>query len=320
MSAATGPYLAFLPQHAATKHVVLAVIDRGDGPEAEVLASLADAPPATMLAAALNGVVLQKATAERRLAAVLEGMSEPVHRAVRDVLSVLGAAREDPAAPRVARQLPTAGGGGVLLFPTTHCPGRCEECGQCRDDCVDCPECADDGCETCLPVPLTPRTAAVLSHSLSLLADEIYDQIYRSRGRGGWEAGPLGAVLPCFAGQDEWFLRRYARAFDDLNADLEVGRHPTPTCTAEEVALDLAIQDAERIHQDEVELVTDLEAELPGSRYDYDWDTLQEVLFQDKDYEGFLSDPTPLPHHEAELWFEAFGNVRPRERWRGFRR
>lgn len=116
------------------------------------------------------------------------------------------------------------------MFPTTHCPGRCEECGQCRDDCVDCPECADGGCETCLPVPLTPRTAAILRHSLSLLADEVYDQIYRSRGRGGWEAGPLGAVLPCFAGQDEWFLRRYARAFDDLDADLEIGRHPTPTC------------------------------------------------------------------------------------------
>jgi len=122
-------------------------------------------------------------------------------------------------------------------------------------------------------VPLTPRTAAVLGHSLSLLADEVYDQIYRSGRPGGWVAGPLGAVLPCFAGQDEWFLRRYARAFDDLNADLEVGRHPTPTCTAEDVALDLAIQDAERIHHDEAELVTDLESELPGSRYDYDWGT-----------------------------------------------
>lgn len=70
-SAATGSHLAFLPHHKATEHVVLAVVDRGDGPEAEVLVSLTDAPSATMLAAALNGIVLQQVTAERRLAAVL---------------------------------------------------------------------------------------------------------------------------------------------------------------------------------------------------------------------------------------------------------
>ena len=96
------------------------------------------------------------------------------------------------------------------------------------------------GCETCLPVPLTPRTAAVLGYSLSLLANEVYDQIYRSGHSCGWVAGLLG--------------------------------------------------------------------------------TLQDVLFQDKDYEHFLRAPRPLPHGEAELWFEAFGKVRPRERHRRFRR
>jgi hypothetical protein len=64
----------------------------------------------------------------------------------------------------------------------------------------------------------------------------------RARPAGGCPGvrGPLGAVPACVAGQDEWFLRRYARAFDDLSSDLQVGRHPTPTCTAEEIALDLA--------------------------------------------------------------------------------
>jgi hypothetical protein len=93
-----------------------------------------------------------------------------------------------------------------------------------------------------------------------------------------------------------------------------------PTCTAEEIALDLAIQDAERLYHDEHELVADLESDLPASRSDYDWNTLQDVLFQDKDYEGLLSHRFPLAKQEAELWFEEFSNVSPRYRHRGFRR
>jgi hypothetical protein len=127
-------------------------------------------------------------------------------------------------------------------------------------------------------------------------------------------------VPACVADLDGWFLRRYARAFDDLNDDLHLGRHPTPTCTAEEIALDLAIQDAERLHHDEHELIADLEAELPASRTDYSWNTLQDVLFQDKDYEGLLEYPGPLSHDAGEDWFGEFGNVPPRDRHRGFRR
>ena len=133
-------------------------------------------------------------------------------------------------------------------------------------------------------------------------------------------ARPVGCGAALVTDQDEWFLRRYARAFDDLNSDLQVGRYPTPTCTAEEIALDLAIQDAERLYHDEHELVADLESDLPASRSDYDWNTLQDVLFQDKDYEGLLSDRMPLARDEAEGWFEEFGNIPPRDRRRGFRR
>jgi len=127
--------------------------------------------------------------------------------------------------------------------------------------------------------------------------------------------GQQPAHQPCNTGQ----LSR-ERAFDDLNSDLQVGRYPTPTCTAEEIALDLAIQDAERLYHDEHELVADLESDLPASRSDYDWNTLQDVLFQDKDYEGLLSDRMPLARDEAEGWFEEFGNIPPRDRRRGFRR
>ena len=160
----------------------------------------------------------------------------------------------------------------------------------------------------------------MLGQSLAVLADEAYDLAYRT-GMGRDDVpGPLGAVPACVAGQDEWFLRRYARAFDDLSSDLQVGRHPTPTCTAEEIALDLAIHDAERIYHDEDELLAGLEAELPASRSDYNWDTLQDVLFQDKDYEGLLTYRVPLDQQEVERWFDEFGNVPPRDQRRGFRR
>lgn len=320
MSTAKKSYLAFVPQHAPDAHAVLAIVDGGDGPEAETLVSLPDAPSATMLASALNGVLLHQVTAERHMEAVLGSASASARKTISALLPVLAAATEDPKAPRVARQLPTAGDGGFLLFPTTNCPGRCEFCGTCRNDCVECPECADGGCEICLPVTLTPRTAAVLGHALAILADEAYDYVYRTRMSRDGEPGPLGAVLPCVTDQDEWFLRRYARSFDDLNSDLQVGRYPTPTCTAEEIALDLAIQDAERLYHDEHELVASLESDLPASRSDYDWNTLQDVLFQDKDYEGLLSNRIPLARDEAEGWFEEFGNIPPRDRHRGFRR
>jgi hypothetical protein len=321
MSATSKSYLAFVPRHTPTAHEVLAMIDHGDGPEAESLASFSDAPSATMLASALNGFLLHQVTAERRLDVVLENAPAPVRTAISALLPKLAAATtDDPAAQRVARQLPTVGDDAFLLFPTTNCPGQCEFCGTCRDDCLDCPECADSGCEICLPVTLAPRTAAVLGHALAILADEAYDAVYRTGMCRDGVPGPLGAVLRCVAGQDEWFLRRYARAFDDLNSDLQVGRYPTPTCTAEEIALDLAIHDAERLHHDEDELIAGLEAELPASRSDYNWDTLQDVLFQDKDYEGLLSYGVPLGPEEAEGWFDEFGNVPPRERHRGFRR
>jgi hypothetical protein len=151
MSTANSSYLAFVPQHTPSTHEVLAMVDRGDGPEVETLVGLPDAPSATMLASALNGILLHQVTAERRLSAVLEGAPDPVRMAIYKLLPTLAAATDNSAASRVARQLPTAGDGGFLLFPTTNCPGRCEFCGTCRNDCVACPECTDCGCEICLP-------------------------------------------------------------------------------------------------------------------------------------------------------------------------
>lgn len=57
MTATSRSYLAFVPQHTASKHGVLAGVERGDGPEAEPLVALPDALSATTLASALNGVL-----------------------------------------------------------------------------------------------------------------------------------------------------------------------------------------------------------------------------------------------------------------------
>jgi hypothetical protein len=101
MSVTSRSYLAFMPQHAPNKHQVLAMIDHGDGPEAENLVSLPDAPSATMLASALNGVLLHQVTAERHLEAVLDGVPDAVRTAVSALMpTLIAATAEDPAASR----------------------------------------------------------------------------------------------------------------------------------------------------------------------------------------------------------------------------
>jgi hypothetical protein len=319
-SAGSVSYLAFLPWHTPAQHHVLAVADHGGGAELCAAATFAEAPPASMLADALNGVLSRQVTAERRLDAALEGVPEPVRAAVARLVAAL-AASDDPQAFCVAGYLRVAGGGSYLLFPVTSCPpGGCETCGSCQQDCAGCGECSDGGCDICLPVTMTSRTAAVLGQALAVLADEAYDYIYGTGVCPGGVPGPLGAIPRCAEDQDAWFLRRYARAFDDLSSDLEAGRLPLPACTAEEIALDIAIRDAGRIHHDEDELVEDLVKDYPVSRFDYDWARLQDALFQDKDYEGLLDMRSPLGGDEAEQWFEEFSNIAPRVRRRGFRR
>lgn len=70
-----------------------------------------------------------------------------------------------------------------------------------------------------------------------------------------------------------------ARAFDDLADDLDKGRWPEPTCTAEEMALHLAIEDAPTYLEDRA--ADDEHHTLPRHEDDYSWDDCSELLFQD---------------------------------------
>jgi hypothetical protein len=56
---------------------------------------------------------------------------------------------------------------------------------------------------------------------------------------------------------------------------------------------------------------------LPSSPHDFAWDRLQDVLFQDKDYEGYLYAADAAG--ELDHWFEEFNNA-PGDPRRGFRR
>lgn len=74
------------------------MIDRGDGPEAETVVSLPDAPSATMLASALNGVLPHQVTADQHLSVVLDGAPDPMRTATSALLPTLTAATEEPTA------------------------------------------------------------------------------------------------------------------------------------------------------------------------------------------------------------------------------
>ena len=181
---------------------------------------------------------------------------------------------------------------------------------------------------------LTVRTAAVLHAALAALADQLYDDAADVASRpiisGQTDLMALDRLPRACWTQNEQWRRRLARAADDLAGDLEAGSEPMPRCTAEEVCLHLALQDAEDVVDDLPGWVL----RLPAHDDDYDWDTCDDVLFQDHDVR-MLFDPQcdGIEDPDAELgkdlrtvnlhprdWFTPFPDVRPRDPGRGFRR
>ncbi|MFB7596239.1 hypothetical protein [Streptomyces sp. NPDC056160] len=196
------------------------------------------------------------------------------------------------------------------------------------------PECEDDRCQW----QLTPRTADLLYTELCVLADQAYDDseelgdrtVVPDEQEGHWG---VFSYLPklTFAADLQW-RRRFARAADDLASDLERGEWPEPTCTAEELALHLAIRDAGD-RDIEGDAAGD-HGRLPNHRDDYDFDACSEVFFQDTDvlmlynarFDG-IEDPGGETNQymgigdlRAAAWFEPFLNVDARDPRRGFRR
>ncbi|MDH6580436.1 hypothetical protein [Kitasatospora sp. MAP5-34] len=210
---------------------------------------------------------------------------------------------------------------------------------------VEPPHCEDSECEevSCL-WQLTPRTADLLHTALSLLADEAYEdaeelgdgRLVPDKNEGNWGVFPRLPKLT-FATDLQW-RRRFARAADDLADDLERGQWPRPTCTAEELALHLAIDDAgdsaDELGDDSDGTGHGTHSTLPVHRDDYDFGACTDMFFQDTDvlmlynsrFDG-IEDPDGDANRQlgvgdlrAQAWFEPFGNITARDPHRGFRR
>ncbi|MFE6054940.1 hypothetical protein ACFQ6N_29675 [Kitasatospora sp. NPDC056446] len=211
----------------------------------------------------------------------------------------------------------------AALFPAK--PPHCED-----------PECEEESCLW----QLTPRTADLLHTALSLLADEAYEdaeelgdgRLVPDEHEGDWGVF-LRLPKLTFATDLQW-RRRFARAADDLAGDLERGHWPRPTCTAEELALHLAIDDAGDSADELGDDSDGTHSTLPTHRDDYDLGACTDMSFQDTDvlmlyssrFDG-IEDPDGDANRQlgvgdlrAQAWFEPFGNVTARDPHRGFRR
>ncbi|MEU6311487.1 hypothetical protein [Streptomyces sp. NPDC047014] len=181
---------------------------------------------------------------------------------------------------------------------------------------------------------LTPRTADLLHTALVVLADQAYDdakylgdRFVREAGSGVLEVFDRLPPLTWTAGR-RW-RRRMARAFDDLAGDLAAGNRPNPTCTAERMALHLAVQDAPG-HQADL-CAEDDHHTLPVCEDDYDYARLLppdhevEALFH-ADFTGGrdLDRRADRSMGSDELaqaaWFVPFDGREVRDALRGFRR
>jgi hypothetical protein len=210
----------------------------------------------------------------------------------------------------------------AALFPEPdhRCEGGVEDCEECGWD-------------------LTPRTADILHTALSCLADEAYSHAEELEERPvtGEDCGAMGVFgrLPRITWrEDADWRRQFARACDDLAGDLVAGRWPEPTCTAEEMALHLAIAEAPGYADLAEDDVQSPHHGLPERDDDYDWDACADLLFQDTDVlllfdasldgiedpDGEINQTLDMTSLQAKEWFEPFGNTTHRDTERGFRR
>jgi hypothetical protein len=325
MPATKYDYEAFLPHHTASKHRIMALTESLDEhDQLHAVATVSDELTARRLSDALNSWLLGRRNHADRLTAALAGLPDSVQAAIRQ-LPIDPDAAEIGALP-LAAQLRTEPIDGILLFPTTACaPGRCGVCTDCADDCRSCSICNnEDGhpCEDCMPPDLTPRTALALAMAGDVLADQCFDvlpdpQDPQSGGDRDWL--PLPNLLHK---QTDDFMRRMARCFDDLVADLRNGLRPEPRNIAEELALHLMIERADVYHTDEPELLESYEPLIPATRHDNDFLVLIDTLLVDADHFGYL-DHTDIPAAPGTLddeLFTPFQDDHDRDPNRGYRR
>jgi hypothetical protein len=311
-------YEAFLPHHTASKHRVMAITRAiGQHTQLEAIATVGDALTARWLADALNSRLLDRPNHSERLDAALAGLPDSVRAAVTQL--PIDPKHAHIGRTAIAAHIYTSPVDGLLLFPTTACtPGQCPNCTDCANDCRDCTTCTDRPCENCVPPDLTPRTAYALTVAGAVLADRCYDAVTgRSTRMTPAERREFLPLPKALHGQDDEFIRRMARCFDDLTADLDNGEPPQLHNLAEQLALHLMIDDADARHTDDLDTPDEL---LPTSDYDYDFAPLYDVLFEDDDHVGLLEQQRTEPRGQLDYLFDPFYNNEARDPDRGFRR
>jgi hypothetical protein len=202
----------------------------------------------------------------------------------------------------------------AVLFSSKTCGCNDEECGDCAWQ-------------------FTPRTAELLHSALEELSDNAHDDV---DNKGDAPVDPSMSAdwiffdrLPqlTFRQNRQW-RRQVARACEGLAADLARGQWPQPTCTAEELVLHLAIEDAAVDCESEARNPAPHHASLPEHRDDYDWDGCSDLLFQGQDVlmlfsdrfdgieetEGDANQRPGIGDLRAPAWFEPFDNVNRRFR------
>jgi hypothetical protein len=164
---------------------------------------------------------------------------------------------------------------------------------------------------------ITPRTAKVLHHCATLLADEVFDEA--DTRRRPHRLSDSAALPPIARAQLPTFYRQMARAYDDLAADLAAGRLPQPSCIAEEIALNIVIDMASEVCEQFISDGLIAMNDVAASAYDFAWDRLQAVLVHGTIIGSRPWAGEPAPPGSLDHWFEeCYGNSRDPER--GFRR
>jgi hypothetical protein len=317
---------AFVAQHNPSKSRIFALVQNSDHFSGfvtlEAVATVSDPSRADELCAALNHYIYDRDEAQGfapRLRALLDGEPESINAAMHQILDRIKRSGT-PHRDHLVKTISPFGS-----FPLSACPpAGCPACGECVNSCKDCVACGefdpDLECECGVHIP--PRTASLIHAMAENYCDTIHDL-----------AEDIPSAIPLKPHADLWpipevawwqsrdFYRKFARAFEDIARDIEDGQEPDPHNMAEEIALHLVLDAAAGIVADEASELELFTGGMPKSRFDFDFDLLHDVLYQDKDYEiAYIGNRTIAKPGDLEEWFEDFQTPAPRDPERGFRR
>jgi hypothetical protein len=317
---------AFVAQHNPSRSRIFALVQNDEYSSGfiglEAVVTIGEPGRADELCAALNHYIYDRNQLrgfQSRLRAGLNGEPDSVNAAIQQMLDRIK--RSDTAhRDDVIKAISPFGS-----FPLSDCPpDGCPACGECVNSCKDCEACGefDPDLECECGVNMPPRTASLIQAMAETYCDMIHDL---TEG--------IPSAVPLKPHDDLWpvpeaawwqsgdFYHRFARAFEDIARDIENGQEPDPHNMAEEIALHLVLDAAAAVVSDEsfeLELFT---GGMPESRFDFDFDLLHNVLFQDKDYEvAYLSNSSTAKPGDLEEWFEDFQSPASRDPARGFHR